>query len=362
MAKRICFFNGNINRSGGTERVMSIIANLLSKYPELDVYVLSLYEGDNPFFKLDSSIKQNSLFKKEINFSRNYPSAVKRLRAFITSNDINVFIDVEVMLTLFSLPALFGLKNVNHIAWEHLNFKNNLGKKLRSLSRQLAAVFVDHVVTLTKRDTDFWRSNTWMRANLINIPNPVTHISDRPVTSLNNKVFLAIGHLIPVKGFDLLLEAWALATKELDNSWKLHIVGDGEEKRRLELLCQQLLIETSVFFFPSTNQIDEHYYTASYLCLSSRFEGLPMVLLEAQSLGIPCIAFDCITGPAEIIVNGKNGYLCNNGDVNDLAAKIILSSKQSSSQYDLMSQNCLHHIENYSIDSITPQWLKIINS
>src|SRR5690606_35159141 len=131
--------------------------------------------------------------------------------------------------------------------------------------------------------------------------------------NLQARRFLAIGRLTPQKGFDLLLNAWA-QLKGRREGWSLRIVGSGEEQQALERQIQQLADPESVELLPATSGVVEHLAAASAFVLSSRYEGLPVVLLEALSCGLACIAFDCPTGPGEVLGGQSNG-LVPAGDV-----------------------------------------------
>ncbi|MGL5668021.1 MAG: glycosyltransferase, partial [Shewanella sp.] len=145
--KNICFFISNLNSSGGTERVSSVIASEL-QFRGYQVHMLSLECGDNPFFELADDIKLSQLFTSAGRGKLRLPMAVGKLRRYLLQHKIDILIDVESMLALYALPAVIGL-NVRHICWEHFNYHVDLGKVSRRVARKLAALFADDVVTLT---------------------------------------------------------------------------------------------------------------------------------------------------------------------------------------------------------------------
>ena len=305
--KKVCFFIGNLNNSGGTERVTSIIANELSKQ-NYEVHILSLYEGEKPFFELDSRIQIHSLYLRKISFKRNFIQTVWRIRKFVQFFKINNLIVVDSISCVFTVPALMGLK-INHICWEHFNFNVNSGVKLRDLGRKLAAKYCNYVVTLTKRDKDLWEQGLkGIKAKIISIANPTPYENIDHIPNLQFKTVLAVGRLTYQKGFDLLIEAWAQVCT-VNPGWKLRIVGSGEDEELLKSLARKLGIYEYIEFIPATKIIESHYKTSSFYCMSSRFEGLPMVLLEAQAYGLPIVSLDFDTGPSDIIVHGYNGFL-----------------------------------------------------
>lgn len=358
--KKICFFGGNLNHSGGTERVSTAIANGLAKQG-YDVVMLNLYEGLDPFFEQHPSIKNEQLYSKNVSMAKNYFSTVLKLRTFLKQHNIETLIVVESMLALFSLPAVTGL-NINHITWEHFNYNVDLEKKARRIARHLSRLFSDNIITLTERDKEIWQQRTVGRAKIFAIPNPSPYpISDHTPT-LNNKIVLAVGRLTYQKGFDLLLQAWAiLKTKPEAQDWILQIVGEGEDKPLLDSLIHSLNLTDSVTIYSFSNQVSLYYQNASIYCMSSRFEGLGMVLIEAQSFGLPCVSFDCDIGPREIIEHGVSGYLVEPNNVVHLADNLSSLIRLDIDSYLGMSNNSkLNIINKFNEDEIIKLWSVIV--
>ncbi|MGI8487675.1 glycosyltransferase family 4 protein [Pectobacterium sp. S5] len=361
--KRICFFIASVKFSGGTERMTNIIANSLvdKKY---NVNVLSVFEGKEAFFPFSNEVKLYSLYESEVVITRKYIPTIARLRAFVKKNKIDSLIDVDSILSLVSVPALCGL-DVKHITWEHFNYKANIENTKRIMSRKLAAFFSDTVVTLTERDRNLWIENCRCRAEIVTINNPIVPFSleDDVVHSsypVNVKTVLSIGRLTYQKGFDLLICAWELIKKNDSNDeWKLKIVGDGEDRVKLMDLIEQKKLADSVRILPTTKNVSTLYKNADIYCMSSRYEGLPMVLLEASFYRLPIVSFDCDTGPAEIISHNETGFLCENGNINDLA-KYLNFLMNNEEQRVCFSRNSEKNIQKFLIESLLDKWIEII--
>lgn len=357
--KNVVFLIGNLNSSGGTERVTSLIANEVVNYPNYNILVLSLIDGLEPFFKLDKNISIYSLYKDKISFKRNFLGVILKIRKFVQENKIDTLIVVDSISCIFSIPALYGL-NIKHICWEHFNFKNDNGIYFRKIARTWAAKYCDYVVTLTKRDKSFWEKGIKkINAKIISIPNPTILTESKSTASLSYKVVLAVGRLVDVKGFDLLIRAWE-GVSQREKDWVLRIVGSGEQEENLKKIVEKKQMQLKVEFIPSTPDINEYYRKASLYCLSSRFEGFPMVLLEAQSFGLPIVAFDCDTGPAEIIEQNLNGLLVQTGDISQLENALLTLINLNSVEYKKMSSHAFKSSHRYSIQSVAKEWLFII--
>ena len=357
MKKKICFIVGDLNCSGGTERVTSLIANELAKY-NYEIHIFSLKNGDKPFFTVDSSIKIFGLFSGEVSFKKKFISTICGIRNYIKVNQIDTVISVESITCIFAVPGLFGL-NINHICWEHFNFNVNLGVKLRDLARKWAAKYCDYIVTLTHRDQELWKNNlSNIRSKIITIVNPSTFEGVEHIPDLDFKIVLAVGRYRYQKGYDLLLQAWSRVTNK--KGWKLVIVGEGEDKQKIIELSKLLKIDDTVEINSSTDNIAQYFKSASFYCMSSRFEGLPMVLLEAQSFGLPIVSFDCDTGPAELIDNGVSGYLVEPENIEKLSEAITKMINLDKDSYLRMCMNAKENINNFKVNEIVKKWLAIL--
>jgi glycosyltransferase involved in cell wall biosynthesis len=171
---------------------------------------------------------------------------------------------------------------------------------------------------------------------------------------LDAKVLVAAGRLSPQKGFDMLLDAFhAVSARHPD--WQLWIFGDGQWRDVLTKQIERMGLRGRAHLKGSTGQLDRQLGAASIFVLSSRFEGLPMVLLEAMALGLPAVAFDCPTGPAEIIVHGTSGLVVPPQDIPALAAGIC-ELIENSTKRKAMGAAALKRSERYSIAAVSQRW------
>lgn len=357
--KKLCFLIGNINHSGGTERVTTLIANALSSHENYEIHILSLCKGDAPFFYQDNQIINSYLFDFKVSMKRSFLQAIIKIRSYLTSNKIDTLVVVDSISCIFTVPACIGL-NINHICWEHFNFNVNLGVRYRNIGRKWAARYCDYVVTLTKRDKELWEHGLKnINAKIVAISNPTPYENIENIPSLEHKTILTMGRLTYQKGFDILIEAWAhLCTK--NNDWTLRIVGNGDDEEKLKTQAQNLGILNRIDFLPATKNVEKYYKTSSFYCMSSRFEGLPMVLLEAQSFGLPLVAFDCDTGPSEIIQNEMNGYLVEPLNVQELSNKLLSACNMPLGDYKRMIDLSRISSEKFYLKNILNQWFDII--
>lgn len=355
--QKICFLIGDISHSGGTERVTTLIANQMAK--DNKIYILSLSGNSPPFFEQNSSIINDSLFNKKVSMKKKLLSTILKIRKYLITNKIDTLIVVDSISCVFTVPACIGLK-LQHICWEHFNLKVNLGSSFRDLGRWMAAKFCNKIITLTERDKRFWdtKYNLISSNKVIAIPNPSPYNLQDNQPTLANKTILCVGRLTYQKGFDLLIPAWADIASKL-NGWKVIIVGTGEDENILKEMAIEYNVSDSIKFVGQQKNMDLFYRKASFFCMSSRFEGLPMVLLEAQSYGLPIVSFDCDTGPGEIICDSSNGFLCSKENINELSRDLFRLADLESLKFNEFTEKSKKKSLEYDISNIINKWNSI---
>ncbi|ATM96827.1 WbcM protein [Yersinia frederiksenii] len=353
--KKIAFFGGDISHTGGTERVSLALANYLVK-EGYQVVIISLSGNAPPKFHVDERIKLVSLFDKKRRFSLAYFSVVFRLRRILIDESIDVVIDVDTMLALFSTVSLVGT-NIKHISWEHFNYKSNLTVKSRKLARIIAAKYADVVVTLTEKDREYWLEENKYPEKIVSISNPLPFAPQSRLKNKDTKTILALGRLNYQKGFDLLLDIWA-KVEEVNSDWGLVIAGDGEDKNLLSEKINELNLK-NVELLPSTPNVRDLYDQSAIYVMTSRFEGFPMVLLEAKACGLPIIAYDCDTGPSELITDNEDGFLIPFADSNTFSERLIQLMNDDNLR-EAMSLRSLVNSEKYQIEATIGRKWKIL--
>lgn len=355
---RVCFLSGDISRTGGTERVTTVIASALAAHG-FDIQILSMANGETAGFALHPSVQLASLHME--GRSANFSDFAKwgALRRFVHARRIDVLVDVDIVLTWYSLLATWGLP-VRVISWEHFHYFINVGdagqRLRRFLARRLAVHCAHALVTLTERDRAQYQTQLDCTRPVISIPNPITIHPDQQA-KLNAPVVLAAGRLVGEKGFDLLLQAWALVV-DAETGWRLRIVGSGPNELALREQARRSGIEDSVEFVPHAADMAAHYVAVSIFVLSSRFEGFGLVLTEAKSFGLPVVSFDCACGPSDIVRNGLDGILVPKEDINALAAGIVELIQDPVRRSELGRNALLDR--RFDVSSIVSLWNKLL--
>lgn len=212
--------------------------------------------------------------------------------------------------------ARYAADDAVTVAQEHMNL-TRAGDALRGHYRERYPR-LDAVVTLTETDAAAYRELLGPAARVLAVPNAVPAGLPSPSRSGDGRVVVAAGRVTPQKGFDILVKAWRTVAAA-EPGWQLQIHGSGTHEAQLRALVAELGLQDSVRLMGFTPDLPSVLAAADLYVLSSRFEGFPMVLLEAMACGLPVVAFDCPTGPGEVIDHGRNGLLVKPKSIAGLA-------------------------------------------
>ncbi|MFB4275588.1 glycosyltransferase family 4 protein [Nonomuraea sp. MTCD27] len=208
-------------------------------------------------------------------------------------------------------------RSVIRVAQEHMNLSAYPDTIRREIARRYDRFDAITVLTRTNR-LEYQR--LLPRTPIVQIPNAV-HKVEQERSQQANPVVIAAGRLVPQKGFDLLVQAFAQVVPE-HPEWRLRIFGTGPRRGQLAGLVEQYGLGEHVSLPGRTDRLERELTDASVYALSSRFEGLPMVMIEAMTHALPVVAFDCPTGPGDVLTDGVDGVLVPPRDVDALAAAL----------------------------------------
>lgn len=355
----ICFYSGDITNSGGTERVAIIIANELNKLPEYNVSFLSLVEKKkDTFFDLDKSISRYTIYDHVVRGITHIGGIILRTRRVIKENKIDILIDIDGILEMYTIPAAV-FTDVKIVSWEHYNFYQHPVVPYRKYTRKMAAKWASAIVTLTEEDKGYYKNNLNVRCPIRCIYNPVIWKENTKQYNNNSKIILSAGRLTYQKGFDILIDVADLFLKKYPD-WKWIVLGEGEDRQMLEDKSKAKGVDKQLFFPGNVDNIDDYYADASMFVMTSRFEGLPMTLLETKPFHLPIVSFDCKTGPRELVKDGISGCLVPEGD-NVKMAKCIVKLIENESQRVSFSKNATLDMEKFELDSIINNWIELLS-
>lgn len=349
---RICILEGDMSRTGGTERMAAWLANALSATHTVHILSLRLSKGI-VFYPLLPEVSHQTVpaFPGKLGIGKQ----IRWIRGYLKENQIQRVINVDMGMGFYGILAARGIP-AKAITWEHGNYYNNWGSRLFPYLRRYAAKKSDAVVLLTEKDRQNYDEHIKGHAPITVIGNPATR-HDHPYDS-TSRTILSVGHLLENKGYHRVVE---IGKKILPSrpDWKWVICGEGPERERLETAIREAGLEKQILLPGLIRDMDAQYQSAAIQVLTSDMEGLPMTLLEGKGWGLPLIAFDIMTGPSDIIQDGINGYLIPPFNLDAMAQKLSALMDDTALCLQLSDASIIG-LERYTSEAITEQWQRLL--
>jgi len=360
---------------GGIEKSIVALANILcNKYDVEIACVYNLY--NKSVFKIDERVKVKYLnpsdivpnkneFKDSVvsrNLYKIYKESCKAIKVlrlrkktvvdYIRSCDSDIIISTrDIFNKWLGDNARSG---VIKIGWEHNHFHNNMkyAKKVINSCKKL-----DYFVLVSSSLRDYY-SKYLPNTKCVFIPNCIEKIPDKK-SNLDGKHLISVGRLSPEKGYLDLLKVYKKLIVDYPD-WELDIVGDGVDRKLLEdYAFTNNLSGVKFHGYQDKDYIEKLMLSSSIYLMTSYTESFGIVLIEAMSYGIPCIAFSSAEGARDIIKNDYNGYLINNRNMDIMVSKIgeLIDDKDLRVK---LGDNGLESIKKYTSDVIAKDWINLI--
>ena len=375
---RIIYCLDEMSHPGGIGRVTSIKANWFAEHGH-DVWVVTANQcGEQDYYELHPSVKRKDFaigcqlgidngnllmkFVRKIGKMRRYR---RELEQFIYEVKPDIVVSTFTNDSDFLYKLKDGSKKVLEFHFSHEGFKSQMKYGSQTLKNKLLLTYrlrkheriakkYDAFVVLTHEDAESWKGYD----NLHVIHNMLSFESQETSTCTEKRV-IAVGRLDFQKKFDSLIDVWALVDKECPE-WKLDIFGQGPDRDRLLKLIAEKGLGDSVSIQEPTRDIIKEYAASSILAMTSTYEGWGLVLTEAMSVGVPCVAYACKCGPRDIIENDKNGYVIEEGDKETFAKRLVELMENGELRQEL-GRNAKESSKKYNVDNIMGQWLALFS-
>lgn len=359
---RICIIADQIYKSGGIERVLSLRINQWIK-KGYDIHLITNENEQRPsYFHYDERMIHHDLdgnFNKNISlfaFSNLILAAQYffKLKTAIRQIQPDVIIVVNYSYEFYFLPLLN--KTSYCVKEYHSSFSAGRGW-INRLKNYCAKFYHTHVFLSSEE------ARLSQQKHYAVIPNP-TMLIDLPVSNLaeREKKVIAAGRIVSLKGFERLIESWAKLAN-LYPDWTLEIYGDGEKDyvRHLEKQIEKHGIVQNTKIYPSTNKILEKMLNSRIYAMSSFTECFPMVLLEAMQTKMAIIAYDCPTGPRNILKHQKTGLLVEDNEIDKFSENLEKLLKNQVLAQSLAEQAYID-VKQYHIDIVMQKWDKLLHA
>jgi glycosyltransferase involved in cell wall biosynthesis len=365
---------------GGTIRTVLNLAGHLAEHYEVEIISVFRRREVSFFGSFPPGVKVTALDDQR---PEALPRGLRgRLRTFMrgqssvlmhpidrAADQFNLWIDVQLARRLHRgtgylittrpglnlLAAELSPPGYIKVGQEHMHLSNHARKLRQAMPRQYPKL--DALAVLTDQDRVAYEALLNGRLPVTHIPNTVRPMGG-PKADPSAKTILAAGRVTPQKGFDMLIKAFAQVAPDHPD-WTLRILGRGEWLAELERLVAEHGIGGSVVFDGPSEDLGGEMSRASIYALSSRFEGFPLVLIEAMSKGMAVVAFDCPTGPADIIDDHRNGLLVAFKDIPALGAA-LLEMIEDEELRRACGAAAVETARGYTMDAVGPMWDRLL--
>lgn len=373
----IVYFFPTLKDAAGTERMLNIKANYMADVLGYQVTIITYQQFDDPiFFQFSEKIKFVHLnipdptknlkglgyWEKRKRYKGFMQTYRKKVEDYLYNHPTDIAISMYFGAEHKFLPLIkdgskkimeyhfhFDITPLSQKLKAPWTFKN-MKMKLQTWLFQRTLNQYDKIVVLTEEDEKEWAVYF---DNVTNIPNPITidPIKANPAI----KKVLAVGRHNHQKGFNYLVDAWAIVSKKFPN-WQLDIYGHGELEEALRQQISTLGLEGSINLFPPNKEINKVFATHSIYALSSRFEGFPLVLIEALASGLAPVAFECKNGPKQMMGDSKlKDFLVEPFNIHSFADK-LMQLMQDETLRTKTAKTAKEISQRYQIDKIMNQW------
>lgn len=361
---------------GGIEKCISSLANTLCK--NYQVNVISTYKlYEKPSFPIDDRVKITYLIPDLSPSKNEFIDSVKHLR-FIKGFQLGITnlkvlylkkkkmieaiknCDSDVIISTRDIHndwlGKYGNQNILKIGWEH-NHHNNDKKYINKIIKSVNKL--DYFVLVSKELEEFYRQK--VNCKTIYIPNTLDYYPKK-VSDLEEKRIISVGRLSEEKGYLDLIDVFSLV-HQVYPDWKLDIIGDGNQKENIQKKIEEYGLNDFIILhgFQNKEYINQLLQKSSVYVMCSYTESFGIVLLEAFSFGIPCVAFDSARGATEIISNNWDGYLIKDRN-KEIMAKKVCELISNPNRRIIMGANGIKKANEYSMDEIRKYWIQIIET
>ena len=355
---KLLLLTTDINIVGGIENVISKLTNFFVEKYDYEIEIISLYGNSQikPHFDFNPRIKLSYANLKPPIRKSKFHEITKDLK--LKNQIYNIIKDkyFDIIMTFhycISLPLILNRKHIKGkiVVTEHSDYYHGIGR-LDILKRKLLYNKADKVIVLTQNNKKIYEQFL-SNVDVINNPRPFT---TRNISKQVKKRVITAGRQEYEKGFDRIIDIFN--DTEIKNSeWVLDIYGEGSEMKNLKNKIKKYDLEDKVRILPFSNRIDEEFLESSIYVLPSRTEAFPMVLLEAMECGLPCISFN-LPGPSEIIKSNEDGFIIENGDINEFREKlkILMNNDELRKSY---SKRAKDNVQRFDITKIADMWKQL---
>jgi glycosyltransferase involved in cell wall biosynthesis len=347
--------------SGGAERVASTLVNSWAARGDTVTLVATYTGRGNCAYPIASEVRflyLADLIRQGGRGPLAYVARFVALRRIIRECEADVIVSFLTNVNIVAILASLGL-GIPVIACEHNNPTADGRSRFWHLLCRLVYPRANAVTLLTQSAVAPFAAVVPGVQRFAVVPNPLPDdlllLARRSVQPSARKRLLSVGRLCSQKQFDLLIGVFAALSAQFAN-WDLWIWGEGPDRAALEAAIRAHGLEGRIFLPGTTSTLWSEMVEAQAFVLSSRYEGLPMALMEGMALGLPAVAFDCPSGPRELLCDGQNGMLVPAGDAAAMTQALRSLLSDDALRAELGLRAALSVRERYSLRAVLAVW------
>ena len=364
--RKVVFLVSNMNL-GGAQRVAAILCNAWANRGD-EVTLVATYSGPGECFYELSKDVQFVYLADLVGIARKSPLGYIRrlaaLRRIIRERRADVVVSFLTNVNIAAILAtrklgvpLIACERNDPVAQVDLALPYRWFRRLLYPLAEVVTVQSVHAATRFRAHMPALK-----RLEVISNPLPSELLTvPRAETISARKRVIAMGRLSPQKQFGLLIEVFAQLAPRFPD-WDLVIVGEGPLRKDLAELAVKLGVAQRVFMPGRTTRPWDELAHSQIFALSSAYEGFPNALLEAMALAVPCVAFDCPSGPREMSRDGKDALLVPPNDRSGLGDALARLMSDNALRHVLGSQAMSSVKSRYSIQDVLKVWDELITS
>ena len=353
------FVNASLT-DGGSERVMAMLANQFAD-SGLDTSMLLLREKEVANYTVSPNLKCHQLHYGTSNKLKIFLKRFRQVRRYVKEYQPDAIISLMWDINIFTLIACLGLRSkiiVSERGYPKAETNNELEKLWKEFGQSYVYLLANRIVLQTAQVRQYYRPA--VQKKCVVIPNPISPNLPEVWDKEREKRIVAAGRFTAQKNFPMLIRAFA-AFHAVHPDYELVIYGEGSLRAKYIKLINELNVSDCVKLPGYVSDVNDRMRSAAMYVSSSDFEGISNAMLEALAMGVPSICTDCpVGGAAMAIQNGENGVLIPVGDEQALYQQMCRLAENH--QYaKKISENSLKVKEEYSVEKIANEWIRIIN-
>lgn len=357
---KICMVKENMTIMDGVVRVLDLLSREFVL--EYEVHMISICGKKS---QMQTTFSPKCYFKilKEGNLplKNTIMSGAIELRKYLKKKNIDIVFSVGGSSLPVSILATRGMK-IKTVFCEHINFTAASQDRIDSLIRRLLVPFANRIVTLTEQDRDVYLKSFGKRQEneVVSIHNWVDEklLTENVSPNKHSQKIITVGRICEQKGYKELLDIADMIFKHY-STWRWDIYGNGPQFEEIKKEIVERKLENHVVMMGNCKDIYNQYSEYAFYAMTSQYEGLPMVLLEAKAKGLPLVSYDCMTGPREIVRDEIDGFLIPVGNKEEFARK-AMKLMEDETLRQKFSMEARNNLSKFKKEKIIEQWRKLI--